>query len=111
MSDPVSWLLVERGWTVRAADGEQVGTVHEVTGSREDDIFDGLTVRSGVLARPQYVAAEDVAEIREGVITLALAHADFEGLPQHEEPPRQERLLPEQSSWWLRLLDQFRKRR
>ena len=111
MTDPVSWLVIERGWSVRSADGEQVGTVGEVTGSREDDIFDGLTVRPGVLSSPRYVAAEHVVEIREGEVTLGIQRADFERLPAHEAPARQERVLLERSSWWLRLVDQFRSRR
>jgi hypothetical protein len=65
MADPVSWLMIEPGWEVVDRQGKRVGTVNEVLGEREADIWDGLTV-SG-----DYVAAEDVAEIVEGRITLA----------------------------------------
>ena len=65
MADPVSWLLIEPGWEVVDESGERVGKVDEVLGEREADIWDGLTV-SG-----DYVAAEDVAEIVEGRITLS----------------------------------------
>jgi hypothetical protein len=64
MADPVSWLMIERGWEVVDASGKRVGKVDEVLGDTEADIWDGLTV-SG-----EYVAAEDVAEIVEGRITL-----------------------------------------
>jgi hypothetical protein len=64
MADPVSWLVIERGWEVVDASGKRVGKVDEVLGEREADIWDGLTV-SG-----EYVPAEDVAEIVEGRITL-----------------------------------------
>jgi hypothetical protein len=64
MADPVSWLLIERGWEVVDANGKRVGKVDEVLGDTEADIWDGLTV-SG-----EYVPAEDVAEIVEGRITL-----------------------------------------
>jgi sporulation protein YlmC with PRC-barrel domain len=64
MADPVSWLMIERGWEVVDANGKRVGKVDEVLGDTEADIWDGLTV-SG-----EYVAAEDVAEIVEGRITL-----------------------------------------
>jgi hypothetical protein len=64
MADPVSWLLIERGWEVVDASGKRVGKVDEVLGEREADIWDGLTV-SG-----EYVPAEDVAGIVEGRITL-----------------------------------------
>jgi hypothetical protein len=65
MADPVSWLMIEPGWEVVDRQGKRVGAVNEVLGEREADIWDGLTV-SG-----DYVAAEDVAEIVEGRITLA----------------------------------------
>jgi hypothetical protein len=64
MADPVSWLLIERGWAVVDANGKRVGKVDEVLGEREADIWDGLTV-SG-----DYVPAERVAQIVEGRITL-----------------------------------------
>lgn len=65
MADPVSWLMIEKGWEVVDASGEHVGKVDEVLGDTEADIWDGLTV-SG-----KYVAAEDVAQIVDGRITLA----------------------------------------
>ena len=65
MADPVSWLLIEPGWEVVASSGEAVGTVDEVLGEREADIWDGLTVDG------DYVAAERVGTIVEGRITLA----------------------------------------
>jgi len=65
MADPVSWLMIEPGWEVVDRQGKRVGTVNEVLGEREADIWDGLTVSGN------YVAAEDVAEIVEGRITLA----------------------------------------
>ncbi|HEX4678663.1 MAG TPA: hypothetical protein VH210_05620 [Gaiellaceae bacterium] len=64
MADPVSWLMIERGWDVVDAGGNRIGKVDEVLGDGEADIWDGLTV-SG-----EYVPAEDVAQIVEGQITL-----------------------------------------
>jgi hypothetical protein len=65
MADPLSWLMIERGWEVVDANGKRVGKVDEVLGDTEADIWDGLTV-SG-----EYVPAEDVAEIVDGRIILA----------------------------------------
>ena len=39
--DPVSWLLIRRGWQVVSSDGAEVGNVDEVVGDDEHDIFDG----------------------------------------------------------------------
>lgn len=65
MADPVSWLLIEKGWHVVGADGAKVGKVDEVLGDHEADIWDGLTVDG------EYVAAERVGSIVEGTITLS----------------------------------------
>ena len=71
MADPVSWLMIAKGWEVVDAGGEHVGKVDEVLGDKEADIWDGLTV-SG-----EYVAAERVASIVDGQavpdVGLALA--------------------------------------
>ncbi len=53
MADPVSWLMIEPGWKVEAADSEEVGRVEEVLGDSTIDIFDGLSIASGMFARPK----------------------------------------------------------
>ena len=93
-ADPVSWLVVEHGWKVVAADGSGVGTVEEVIGDTGKDIFNGLSVSSGLLKRPKYVPAEAVAEIAEGEVRLALSKDEFERLANHEEPPASAEILP-----------------
>ena len=77
MPDPVSWLVVEPGWKVYAADGSEVGTVHETLGDPERDIFDGLAVSTGALASPRTSPSEQVGEIREGEVHLALTSEQF----------------------------------
>jgi uncharacterized protein YrrD len=68
--DPVSWKVVERGWSVRGRGGEDLGTIEDVLGDPEADIFHGLTVASGLLGRVHEVPAERVTEIREGEVVL-----------------------------------------
>lgn len=75
MTDPVSWLLIERGWKVLNAAGDEIGKVVEVLGDEEDDIFDGLAVSSGLLGKRHYLAAERVGTIEEGRI-----HTDVDDL-------------------------------
>ena len=93
-SDPVSWLLVEHGWKVVAADGAAVGTVQEVIGDTGKDIFNGLSVSPGLLKRPKYVPAEHVAEIAEGEVHLGITEDEFKRLGEHEEPPASAEILP-----------------
>ena len=77
MADPVSWFVVEPGWKIVAADGDEVGTVHEMLGDPERDIFDGIAVSTGALTKPTYVPSEQVGEIREGEVHLALTGEQF----------------------------------
>jgi hypothetical protein len=87
MADPVSWFVIEPGWTVVAADGSEVGRVEEVVGDTGTDIFNGLAVSIGVLAKPKYVPAEQVAEITDGLVRLNLPTNGMEGLDDHEPQP------------------------
>lgn len=83
--------MIEPGWTVVAAGGTEVGTVEEIVGDENVDIFNGLAVATGVLSRPKYVPAERVAEIRDGEVRLDLPAEAIERLDDHEpEPPSTE---------------------
>ena len=103
MADPVSWKVVERGWRVVNASGERIGRVRELTGDEDHDIFDGLTVGTGILSRQKYVASEHVVEIREGIVVIDLSRSAVEALQRYKEPPPEERVLPESSTWYQRL--------
>ena len=65
MSDPVSWFLMEPGWKVVDADGDDIGRVEEVVGDISSDIFNGLAVSTGLLGKPRYVPAEHVERLEE----------------------------------------------
>jgi sporulation protein YlmC with PRC-barrel domain len=80
MADPMSWLVVERGWTVVGSDGKDIGRVEQVLGDEEKDIFDGLAVATGLLGKSRYVPAERVSSIVEGRITVDLAKSDVDRL-------------------------------
>jgi hypothetical protein len=95
MADPVSWLMIERGWQIVDADGEEVGKVEEIVGDTNRDIFNGLTIATGLFARGQYVPAEQVAEITQDRVRLSLSKDEIDRLPEYEEPAPQEQILPE----------------
>ena len=65
----VAWLLIRFGWKVLTADGEQIGRVWHVRADRGRDIFNGLTYIAG-FSLPRYVPAEEIEEIRRGVVAL-----------------------------------------
>jgi uncharacterized protein YrrD len=83
--------VIEHGWRVVAADGSEIGRVEEVVGDTGSDIFNGLAVSSGLLAKAKYVPAERVAEIHDGEVRLDLPPDAVNGLDEHEpEPPSAE---------------------
>jgi hypothetical protein len=86
MADPVSWFMIETGWKVLAADGTQVGEVDEVAGDSSEDIFDGLAIATSAFGKPRYVPSEQVAEITEGAVRLALTREEVEQLGEYLEP-------------------------
>jgi hypothetical protein len=59
----VAWIAIEVGAVVHAADGSQIGTMREVAGDEEHDIFDGLVVTVPGSETPRYLPAERVTGI------------------------------------------------
>jgi hypothetical protein len=107
VSDPVSWLVIERGWEVVDRDGEKIGDVHEIVGDSGEDIFNGLVISSGWLGKPRYVPAERVAAITAGRVELAVSRGDAEQLAEHEEPPASLELSSEEPGVADRVADVF----
>jgi hypothetical protein len=68
--DPVSWLLVEPGWSVLDAKGEKYGKVKEVLADGQADIFHGVLVERGLLGDDEEILAERIGEIHEGHLHL-----------------------------------------
>jgi hypothetical protein len=80
----VSWLLIEEGWEVIASDGDSVGRVEQIVG--DQDIFSGLVISTGLLGKPRVVPSEQVEEIAEGRVRLALSSEAVERLEEYEPP-------------------------
>jgi hypothetical protein len=88
--DPVSWKVVERGWSVVGRGRREIGKVDEVVGDSNADIFNGIAVSGGLLKSRRYVPAERVIEIVEGEVRV---DADEGELERFDEPPPSERVL------------------
>ena len=91
MADPVSWLQITQGWNVVTSDGVVVGTVAQVEGDKQADIFDGLAVESTQPEGIRYVPGEQVGPIYPGEVTLTIGSAEAAGR-------RSQRLRPRRSS-------------
>jgi hypothetical protein len=92
--DPVSWLMIEPGWRVKADNGKNVGKVIEVVGDSENDIFNGLSISIGLFAKARYVPAERVTGIVEGEVGLDLDPRSVRRLEEFQRPPESEQILP-----------------
>jgi PRC-barrel domain len=100
--DPVSWFVIEAGWKVVDTNGEEVGSVDEVVGDSGDDIFNGLSVSTGLLSRPVYVPSEQVGQITQGRVQLRLTRDQVRHLAEYEEPPTSAEIEPEGAGTWRR---------
>jgi hypothetical protein len=86
MPEPISWLVLEPGHNVVTADGEELGRVEEVLGDTVADIFDGLTVATGLLGKPKYVPAELVASIDTEAVHLTISADKADRLEEYTPP-------------------------
>jgi hypothetical protein len=84
VADPVSWFVIENGWTVVDRDGDEIGKVESVLGDEERDIFDGLAVATKLIGRPRYIPSERVAAIVDGRVQVDLSPDDVAHLAPHE---------------------------
>jgi uncharacterized protein YrrD len=94
MSDPVSWFVIEPGWKVVDTNGEEIGRVEEVVGDTGADIFNGLSISTGLLKGARYVPAELVKSITEDHVQLAVDRSQLDSLQKYERPPVSEQILP-----------------
>ena len=82
MSDetPVSWMTLEPGTTVLAADGEDIGKVTNVVADVQKDIFSGISFRSGVLSEERFAPADIVGTMTQDSVELTIPASQVESL-------------------------------
>ena len=102
MADPVAWTIVERGWPVYDADGNEVGKVHEIAGDENADIFDGLSIKERTFGHDKYVPAEVVDRIEDGAVYLSI-RGDAVATLAEMRSAAEEQVIPESSTWYQRL--------
>ena len=111
MSDPVSWLQIEQRWKVVTSDGVVVGTVAQVEGDKQGDIFDGLAVEAKDPTRILYVPGEQVAAIYPGEVNLKIASAEAAALEPFTAAPPETTWLPGKAPLSTRLSNWLRGKR
>jgi hypothetical protein len=102
MPDPVSWKAVEKGWKVYDSAGGEVGTVAEIAGDEEADIFDGFGIKTSTLGKVKYVPSEIVESIAVGEVRLTIGGNEAANLGDMREE-LEEQVIPEGSTWYQRL--------
>jgi hypothetical protein len=102
----VSWLVIEPGWTVVAADGSDVGYVQEVIGDDTEDVFDGLAISTSLFEDLKYVPSEKVGRIFDGRIELLVASNDVSQLGAFLEPPPSLEIDSSKPVWSDRVLEE-----
>ena len=82
LGDPISYLLLEEGTPVVAADGREIGTVEHVLADDASDVFDGLVIDTA--AGHRFADASQVDAIHERGVVLG---AGLDDLPRPEANP------------------------
>jgi hypothetical protein len=103
MSEPeVSWKSIETGARVFASGAEEIGTVKEIAGDSDADIFSGLVVSLSRLSANRFLPSERVTAIWPDRVETNLTAEQAEALEDYEEPVA-ERLQPPAPGFLSRL--------
>ncbi|HEY1167998.1 MAG TPA: hypothetical protein VGE81_03305 [Candidatus Limnocylindrales bacterium] len=81
---PIAWRAVPEDTPVRS-DGQQVGTLYDLLGSDEEDIFHGIVVQLRPGSRRVFVAADDVISMTASQVDVSLSAGEIGALPEHTE--------------------------
>lgn len=87
---PIAWRGVHQDTPVRSSEGEPVGTLCDMLGSDEEDIFHGIVVRLGRLGHNVFVPADDVTLMTPSHVDVAYTSDQLHALPEHTEERQSE---------------------
>ena len=79
----IHYAAVPRGTPVYAADGTEVGSVHQIVDNYREHILDGIVIQTGG-GKQVFVDAPEVARTAERAVTLTIDAAAVERLPAPE---------------------------
>jgi sporulation protein YlmC with PRC-barrel domain len=80
----IAWTALDKGTTVLASDGEELGKVSEVVADAQKDIFSGIVITPGLLGSNLFAPASLIEEITDGAVKLTLSGAAAQ---EELEPP------------------------
>jgi hypothetical protein len=79
----ISWMALEEGTEVVAADGESVGKVAKVIADVQKDIFSGITFRTGLLSTQRFAPAALVETITPQAVRLSVSSTEADELEDY----------------------------
>ena len=82
---PIAWRGVVQDTPVRTSDGETVGTLSDMLGSDQEDIFHGIVVHLGRFGHHVFVPADQVGLMTPSHVDVTLSSEQIHGLPKHDE--------------------------
>ena len=81
---PIAWRAVPEDTVVRS-EGQPVGTLYDLLGSHEEDIFHGIVVRLHAGSRHVFVPADDVVLLTATHVDVSLSIGELNALPEHTD--------------------------
>jgi hypothetical protein len=82
---PIAYLVLQPGTAVYASGRKQIGTVEHVRFVEEEDVFEGIVIRTGAGLR--FVDSDRVERIYERCVLTTLTPEEAEALPAPESGP------------------------
>lgn len=83
----VAWKAIEADAKIVTAEGEEIGTISEVVGDPDADIFTGLSIDTDLFGPDRFVPAERVQAIWPDRVQVAVPASAAGDLPEYEEAP------------------------
>lgn len=79
-----SYLLIQKGMPISGPEGS-LGSVHEVIADISSDVFRGIVIATGLLARHlHFIAADEVVSVTETGVEVNLKKSNIDQMPQYD---------------------------
>ena len=83
-NDPIAWRAVTYGTPILTTDGTRLGTVHEMLGSDEEDIFHGVRFAADK-HQDVMIPASEISSMTSSAVMTSMTAAEVAGLPAYDD--------------------------
>lgn len=81
--DPVAWSYIKTGTDVVGGDGAHIGTVHEMLGTEQEDIFHGIAIDPARGGDRRLILADAVVSLTPSRVEVRISADAVEDLPPY----------------------------